>query len=512
MTGINPEAFLLLSLENARLRTPTNTFAGVLGLQCVTVTIPVNQEKSATGDTRDVFLVFSIGGYEAPIDPTRTITYHRSDKGARTYSFLPTETDNAELVLTVVPPEGDAAFEEDLETFNGILTQYANFQGAPPTPTPVPDVVDTATPPTYASIGASGPANPSDLRGHLILVNEDNGEVVGEFDHKFAVREDPKLGEKGRENEPVFIEIPEDGAQALRRDDAHARELFARAIPPDQQNWITKSANILSHTISASTNLLLTTVTAASNYYIAHSTPSPHASSTSLNRSTPSTPGASTSSSPTPPPPPPRALVFLTSEKTRKGLNTVHAVTGQAVQISSKTVGMIDTFVRKAVGGREKCKESRLVRAAAAASPPRTFPGTPTGPGDQTYLSPTPVRPGEKPALPPRRSPSPGPPLLPPRGPDQKPHKLSTIGKVILSADLLLSTLDHSTRQALDVGTERIGAVVGHKYGAEAKESSLMMAGSARNIGLVYVDMKGVGRKAILRTAGLEFVKARVRH
>jgi len=36
------------------------------------------------------------------------------------------------------------------------------------------------------------------------------------------------------------------------------------------------------------------------------------------------------------------------------------------------------------------------------------------------------------------------------------------------------------------------------------------MAGSARNVCLVYIDMRGIGRRALLKTAGKEFVKARV--
>lgn len=49
-----------------------------------------------------------------------------------------------------------------------------------------------------------------------------------------------------------------------------------------------------------------------------------------------------------------------------------------------------------------------------------------------------------------------------------------------------------------------------HKYGPEAAESSLLMAGTARNVGLVYIDMSGMGRRALLRRAGMSFVKGRV--
>ncbi|KAF7441158.1 hypothetical protein PC9H_001507 [Pleurotus ostreatus] len=507
MTATHPEAFLLLTLENATVRTPTNVLTGVLGLQCVTVTI--DNDRTAA-PAHDVFLVLQLNGFETPIDPARTITHERSENGTRTYTFHRTEFDNTQLVISITPPEKDQAFVEDLETFEGILAQYADFRGYTASATSVNARPSSIPPPyrtDYSDVGTAIPGSHGDLRGHLILVNEDNGEVVGEFDRQFAVKEDPQLREKGHENDPVYIEVPD---QTLQDEDANARELFARAVPPDQENWITKSATVISHTISATTNLLLTTVTAASNYYINHSTPSPHASSSALNRTTP---GSATEL----PPPPPRALVFLTSESTRKGLSTVHAITGQAVQVSTKTVSVINDFVRRAVGGKPKSKESRLYTYANKnqATPFGSPIASPSPVPANTLLSPTAVSRDGKPPLPPRRSPSPsipslnGPPL-PPRGPSPANQPLSNTARLILSADLILATLDHSTRQVLDTGTERFGAVMGHKYGPEAKESSLMFAGSARNVALVYVDMRGIGRKAILKQAGMQFVKARV--
>ena len=36
------------------------------------------------------------------------------------------------------------------------------------------------------------------------------------------------------------------------------------------------------------------------------------------------------------------------------------------------------------------------------------------------------------------------------------------------------------------------------------------MAGTARNVGLVYIDMSGIGRRALLKRAGKTFLKARL--
>jgi len=362
-----------------------------------------------------------------------------------------------------------------------------------------------------------------------------------------------------------------------------------------------------SHAISQTTNLLLTTITTASNYYVSHSTPSPHHPSSSV---TPNPRGASAD---TPQPLPPRALVFLTSGRTRKGLAGVHAVSGQAVKVSSMTVSMIDNMIRRAMGAKSKRPRAFLPNASLAhfppesprmlsptalpGTPPQLPPRTPSPSSSKSYLVPPPYYypspapsasfQNDKPALPPRRSPSPTPPPIPRIGnktpplvaphpsysgpargpifPNDKPplplrqspspappviprtrhdaspsviplphQRLTTKDRVLLSADLILSTLDHSTRELLNTSTESVGTVVRHKYavyhairrrcftnpnelfffvcryGPEAGHNSVLMAGTARNLGLVYVDMAGIGRRALLRRAGVQFVKGRL--
>jgi spartin len=267
-----------------------------------------------------------------------------------------------------------------------------------------------------------------------------------------------------------------------------------------------------SHAISMTTSLLVTTITTASSFYGAHSTPSPHHPSS----------GPSTRAGP--PPPPPRALVFLTSERTQKGLASVHAVSGEAVKVSSKTINHIDSMIRRAMGARPRRRERQDLSSTPASigylspggSPPPLPPRTPSPSGSTSRFalpSYDSVVNGTKPPLPTRPSlPASSSPLpLPTLAPHAPPSlKLTTKDRVLLSLDLILSTIDDSARRVLDTGTQEIGKVVGHTYGPEAAHSSLLMAGTARNVALVYVDWKGVGRRALLRRAGRTFVKAQM--
>lgn len=484
---VPPEAFVLITIPNSSLYDSSTgyTDSGTLALECVTMSIP-----EALHD-RDVYLVLRLNTSELPIDPARVVQ-RRDGTESRIYTFQAIPQDPAELVLTIRLDRGDPQQQEDLDTFESILAQYvADLRGLGQQPS------------APQNLGSSGiTRGDKDLRGHLVMVDEKTGEVVGEIEDRFRITEDPVMYEKGHENDPVIIDVPE---VSTREDDANALEAFARIVPPDQHNWITKSASVVSHAISMTTSLLVTTITTASSFYVAHSTPSPHHPSS----------GPSTRAGP--PPPPPRALVFLTSERTRKGLASVHAVSGEAVKVSSKTINLIDSMIRRTMGARPRRRERQDLSSTPASmgylspggSPPPLPPRTPSPSGSTSRFAlpsyDSVVNGTKPPPLPTRPSSSSSPlPQAPPS------LKLTTKDRVLLSLDLILSTIDDSARRVLDTGTQEIGKVVGHKYGPEAAHSSLLMAGTARNVGLVYVDLRGVGRRALVRRAGRTFVKAQM--
>lgn len=42
------------------------------------------------------------------------------------------------------------------------------------------------------------------------------------------------------------------------------------------------------------------------------------------------------------------------------------------------------------------------------------------------------------------------------------------------------------------------------------REASLLVGQSARNVGIVYIDARGVGRRALLKKAGKRYIKAKL--
>lgn len=213
---IQPEAFVLLSLPNATLAAKTLIYQGILALECVTVSAP-SQTRDSTTPTRDVYLVLRLNSFETPLDPSRAVQCSVSN-GSRCYSFLGGSGEEFTVDFRE-PSEHEGHIREDFDTFDSILAQYAEFRG-----------------PQTSPASSRGFGKQEDLRGHIVLVNEESGEIVGELDNQLVLQEDSSLNEKGREKVPVIIEIS---------DDEDARAVFVRAIPPDQEDAITKSASLI---------------------------------------------------------------------------------------------------------------------------------------------------------------------------------------------------------------------------------------------------------------------------
>lgn len=232
MVSSQPEAFVLVSIPNATLAYSGSSQSGILSLECVTMPHP----DANNAAERDVYLVLRLNEWEIPLDPSKAVKRTDNGRDSRVYTFLPTAYDPTAMVLTLHPPAPNSDYPELLEkvdTIDSVLQQYCtDFQGP------------LAQSPVYATQdkGFSSTSSQKDLRGHLVMINEDTGEVVGEVENRFKIREDPLLHQPGHEGDPVVIEVPDD---YTRTSDSNTIEAFAQIVPPDQQNWITKSASIV---------------------------------------------------------------------------------------------------------------------------------------------------------------------------------------------------------------------------------------------------------------------------
>lgn len=284
----------------------------------------------------------------------------------------------------------------------------------------------------------------------------------------------------------------------------------------------------------------------ASNYYVKNTKPGQHQqpSASPDGSRDPNAPG-------TPPVPPSRALLLLSSPTTRKHLSQIHAVSGQAVKLSGKTAAAVEGMIYRVVGGGSKSSNdpstaskgsamgSLTANAARGVASPSSTSGRLSPAGEKPPLPPRKTDDGappsyysasaatssyvppEKPPLPPRKSaagpgsaPTSGyntpvaeiPPSLPDRGKGK-----SKWGGVALSAALILSTLSESSTRIVDAGGSALSNAVAHKYGEHAGNNVLMAAGTVKNVVLVYVDVRGFGRRAIVKKVAKTYVKGQIK-
>jgi spartin len=82
-----------------------------------------------------------------------------------------------------------------------------------------------------------------------------------------------------------------------------------------------------------------------------------------------------------------------------------------------------------------------------------------------------------------------------------KGKKPSFLNKSLIAFETIADSLDNSTKQLLNSTSNAATSVVRHKYGDQAADISHGIGSSVRNVGLVYVDARGVTRKALIKGA-----------
>ncbi len=267
-------SFVLLTLPNVSLSTATTYESGTLSLECLSESdaTPANLDSSVT-------LALHLNSHTFKLEPASPVSLVISPNGERTYAFEPAPSEKANfdsdkksstVKLTVHPPtvEGQHV-AEDIETLDHLLMQYADLSwsydipnpslGAPP---PLPARPVSSVPAHHQNIQSNvetaKPVDDPGLRGCLVLMDESSGDVVGELPQSLHITEDPAL--VGKETGPVVLELHPDmydactGVKELGAEGTElqeAKEVFARAVPPEEQDWMMKSATLVRYVVTA---------------------------------------------------------------------------------------------------------------------------------------------------------------------------------------------------------------------------------------------------------------------
>jgi spartin len=92
--------------------------------------------------------------------------------------------------------------------------------------------------------------------------------------------------------------------------------------------------------------------------------------------------------------------------------------------------------------------------------------------------------------------------------PDYKPGLLN---KSMIAFSTVADGIAYSGKTLLTNSGAAASAAIGHKYGAEAGSISSSLAGGVKNVGLVYIDVTGVSRRAIITSVAKGMVVGKVR-
>lgn len=89
-------------------------------------------------------------------------------------------------------------------------------------------------------------------------------------------------------------------------------------------------------------------------------------------------------------------------------------------------------------------------------------------------------------------------------------YRPGLLNKSLMAVNTLADGMEKAGRNLLESTTTATTTVVGHKWGPDAGEVSRGLSSGVKNVGLVYIDVTGVSRRAVLKSAVKGMVVGRV--
>jgi spartin len=335
------------------------------------------------------------------------------------------------------PPIGYDVSQEDLDTFETILAQCTAFmeRAQPPLPSRRNEkggypVDSKYNPNDYAPGGKHYRGNEKGGHGEIVLIDEDNGSVVGELGGDAVIVEDPRL-KVGSKN-PVEVEVSADGKRVDVR--PVSEEYLRMARHPAYKN------SGLVQNAAAASRLIVTT-----SSYLGNAMSS----------------GANTFTQKTKPTNKPMQFQPATHDRVRK----INAFTQGAAGISSKTVGQLSNYAQNFAASMSGHKKDRAHKGFDVKGNP-----------------------------------------LP-----QEEYKPGLLNRSMIAFSTVADGIAYSGKNLLTSSGGAASTMVGHRYGDEAGSIAAELAGGVKNVGLVYIDVTGVSRRAVIKSVAKGMVVGKVK-
>lgn len=327
--------------------------------------------------------------------------------------------------------------QEDVDTFETILAQCTAFlERAKP---PQGGDYKSYNPSEYApGEGYVGHGLAGSKPGQIVLVDEENGSVVGELSDGFNVVEgkDIHAGSKSTPRQiihawnvtdnvyadPVEIRLPTEG-EGNQINVTNASEEYLRMArhPAYKDSTLVQNAAVASRFIVSTSNYLSNAMTQGSETFQTKTQPNPK----------------------------PMKFSPTAQERVRK----LNSLTQGAVGLSARTVGQVTKHAQNlgATMARKGEHQKKVKGYDKDGKPIESY----------------------KPGL---------------------------LNKSMMAFSTVADGIDYAGRSLLASSSTAATNMVGHRYGADAQNVAGSLAGGVKNVGLVYIDAAGVSRRAIIKS------------
>lgn len=318
----------------------------------------------------------------------------------------------------------------------------------------------------YCAFHAINNANGSSKneKAGLELLDEE-GKLLGTIDGPWQLQEDSTLYKPGHEKDPVILELPDEANTSQQQSvqvSAAPRDENGQLSPAYQNDWLLRGANYVSRSLEKGSEWAGTKMLKVADTYVSRSTPpgsqpGSRRDSSSLSRDE-----------------------IISSEKpisSGASINTVDSnltTSGRTAVTFSPQTHNTARQIRN-VSGKVTSVSNRTTAAILSAA---------SNVGDQI---------GKRTGIQQKMQPD---------GTVQNPKGFrGALNRSLIAFNVVLDGVTNSAERLLKDGGEASGKMIEHRYGSEAKVISGNVASVGRSAFVVYKDINGVRRKALLKVA-----------
>ncbi|KAK3723180.1 hypothetical protein LTR37_001903 [Vermiconidia calcicola] len=342
------------------------------------------------------------------------------------------------------PRIGYGATQEDVDTFETILAQCTAFleRAKPPLPGRSGEKGEKAgfadkgfgntyyNPADYAPGGRHSDSKSGAHAGQIVLVDEDDGSVVGELGGEAKVHEDPRL--QAGSKDPVEVQVSADGQRIDVRPVSEEYLRMARH-PAYKDSSLVQNAATASRLIVTSSSYIGNVLASGADSFAQKTKPNA------------------------------KPMEFSPAAHSR--VRRINTFTKSTASLSSSTVGKLGDLTQNAVASMSGHKKNRMEK------------------GFDEKGNPIPA----------------------------EVYKPGFLNKSMIAFSTIADGIATSGKNILTTSGAAASQVVGHKYGPEAGSIAADLAGGVKNVGLVYIDVAGVSRRAVIKSVAKGMVVGKVR-